>query len=82
MIALPPEEWEVFQTLSTAAMAAQLKRWARKADLGNYPKHPRGPKKPVKKRPNAQFQHVSTWKLLEERRQQKLTERKPVSERS
>lgn len=82
MVALPPKEWEVFQTLSTAVMAAQLKRWARTADLGNYPKHPRGPKKPVQKRPNAQFQHVSTWKLLEERRQQKRIERKAVSERS
>jgi hypothetical protein len=81
MVALPPEEWEVFQTLSATAMAAQLKRWARNVDLANYPKHPRGPKKPVKKRPNAQFQHVSTWKLLEERRQKKQTERKLARER-
>jgi Transposase DDE domain len=82
MIALPPEEWEVFQTLSTVALAAQLSRWARKADLRRYPRNPRGPKKPVQKRPNAQFQHVSTWKLLEERRQQKPTNRMLVTETS
>jgi Transposase DDE domain len=76
MIALPPKKWEVFQKLSTTAMAAQLKRWARSADLANYPKHPRGPKKPKQKRPNAQFHHVSTWKLLEERRQQTQSQRK------
>jgi Transposase DDE domain len=76
MIALPPKKWEVFQKLSTTAMAAQLTRWARSADLAKYPKHPRGPKKPKQKRPNAQFHHVSTWKLLEERRQQTQSERK------
>jgi len=76
MVALPPTKWEVFQTLTTKAMAAQLKRWARCADLENYPKHPRGPKKPKRKCPNAQFHHVSTWKLLEERRQKKRSKRK------
>ena len=76
MVALPPEEWTCFQTMTTTAMAAQLKRWARGMDLENYPKHRRGPKKPVSKRPNAKFQHVSTWKLLEERRQKKRSERK------
>jgi hypothetical protein len=76
MVALPPTKWEVFQTLSTKAMAAQLKRWARCVDLQNYPKHPRGPKKPKRKCPNAQFHHVSTWKLLEERRNKKPSKRK------
>ena len=76
MVALPPKEWEVFQRLKTTAMAAQLQRWARSTDLENYPKHPRGPKRPKQRCPNAQFQHVSTWKLLEERRQQKQNKRK------
>jgi Transposase DDE domain len=78
MVALPPREWEVFQTLTTKAMAAQLKHWARCADLENYPKQPRGPKKPKRKLPNAQFHHVSTWKLLEERNQQQRKKRKPA----
>jgi len=76
MVALPPEEWTSFQTLTTRAMAAQLKRWAQGMDLENYPKHKRGPKKPARKRPNAKFQHVSTWKLLQERSQKKRRERK------
>jgi Transposase DDE domain len=69
MIALPPAEWVVFQTLKKAKLAAQFREWARDADLGSYPKHPRGPKQPEEKRPNAQFQHVSTAKLLEARRE-------------
>ena len=64
MIALPSENWTGFQTTSPARFAAYLRRWAEAADLTKYPKHPRGPKKPQPKRPNAQFQHVSTAKLL------------------
>jgi len=78
MVALPPEEWTVFQTMTTRAMAAQLKLWACGMDLENYPKHTRGPKKPAKRRPNAKFQHVSTWKLLQERRQPQRVKRKPA----
>ena len=79
MIALPPENWVVFQTMSLAAFVAQLRRWARAADLDNYPKHPRGPKKPKRKLANAQFQHVSTAKLLIEQRLQKNRKRKKLS---
>jgi hypothetical protein len=76
MVALPPEEWTGFQTLRPAEMAAHLRRWARTADLDNYPKHSRGPKKPKSKRPNAQFQHVATAKLLEQHRLEKKLPRK------
>src|SRR5262249_27802743 len=76
MIALPPENWAVFQTMSLAAFAAQIRRWADSADLNNYPKHPRGPKKPKRKLANAQFQHVSTAKLLNEQRLRKKRKRK------
>lgn len=75
MVALPPPEWSVFQSMSSRDLAAHLGRWARSADLANYPKHPRAPKKPKTKRPNAQFQHVATAKLLEEQRT--LKRRKP-----
>ena len=71
MVSLPPEHWVRFQTMGPAKLAAQLNRWARNADLDNYPKQPRGPKKPKPKRPNAQFKHVSTAKLLEAQRQKK-----------
>jgi len=68
MIAFPPEEWTEYQTMSPAELAQQLHRWAKTADLENYPKSPRSPKKPKLKPPNAQFQHVSTAKLLAEKR--------------
>jgi hypothetical protein len=65
MIALPPEKWVVFQMMSQAELSKTLRRWAGSIDLGNYRKHPRGPKKPRSVRPNAQFHHVSTKKLLD-----------------
>lgn len=65
-IALPPEEWQEFQTMTTKQLANVLRRWASQIDLEDYRKHPRGPKKPPPKRPNAQFRHVSTKKLLDE----------------
>lgn len=77
MVALPPEDWTVFQSLRSKELATQLCRWARAADLGNYPKHPRGPKKPKARRPNAQFQHVSTAKLLAKQRTRKLARAGP-----
>jgi hypothetical protein len=79
MIALPPTEWEVFQTLPPVRLASHLRRWARAADLENYPKHPRSPKKPKPRRPNAQFKHVATAKLLAEARAQRRKKRKPKS---
>jgi len=75
MIALPPTKWKIFQRMSSANLAAQLCRWARTADLAKYPKQPHGPKKPKPKCPNAQFQHVSTAKLLAEKRLRKKRER-------
>jgi hypothetical protein len=68
MVALPPEEWTVFRLMTVKDFAAQLRRWAKGVDLAKYPKHARGPKKPQKKRPNAQFQHVATAKLLAQQR--------------
>lgn len=68
MIALPPEQWEIFQAISPAELAKTLRRWAQGLKLENYRKHPRGPKKPRSARPNAKFHHVSTKKLLEEKR--------------
>lgn len=68
MIALPPTKWATFQTMPLAQLATTLRRWASRIDLGNYRKHPRGPKKPRPERPNAQFRHVSTKKLLDAQR--------------
>lgn len=79
MVAVPPPEWEVFQTMPSGRLAAYLRRWARTADLENYPKHPRGPKKPKPRRPNAQFKHVATAKLLAEAQARCRKTRKPKS---
>ena len=79
MIALPPEQWEVFQAMSPSHLAGHLQRWARAADLRAYPKHPRGPKKPQPRRPNAQFRHVSTAKLLEQARIKRCRKRRKRS---
>lgn len=79
MIALPPKEWVIFQNMSPVRLASCLRRWAGKADLENYPKHPRGPKKPKPARPNAQFKHVATAKLLAEAKTQRKKTTKPKS---
>jgi hypothetical protein len=69
MVALPPGAWQCFQTMPAADLARHLRRWAEAADLTKYPKQTRGPKKPKPKPPNAQFQHVSTARLLAEAKQ-------------
>ncbi len=63
MIALPPDQWECFQTFSAAQLASQLKCWARRIDLSRYQKFPRGLKTRAK-RPYAPTKHVSTARLL------------------
>lgn len=63
MIALPPEQWECFQTFSSAQLASQLKRWAQQIDLTRYQKSPRGLKTRTK-RPYSPTKHVSTARLL------------------
>jgi hypothetical protein len=65
MIAIPEHEWEVFDRLSAAEMAATLLDLARRVNLRAYRKSPRGPKKPRRDRDgNAKQGHVSTAKLL------------------
>jgi len=46
MIALPPDEWTIFRTMSVAQFATVLKKMAAHMDLGYYRKSKRGPKKP------------------------------------
>ena len=68
MIALPPEGWTIFRSMSIAKFAAMLKEMAAHVDLGYYRKSKRGPKKPpptMDKYRNGG--HVSTHKLLKEK---------------
>lgn len=67
MIALPPKEWECFQTYTAAQLARQLNRWARQTDLTRYAKHHRGPKVRTQ-RPYAGNKHVSTARLLKKQK--------------
>ena len=68
MIALPAENWHVFQTMPSKKFALVLKEVAAKADLARYGKSQRGPKKPPPKRTrHSNGGHVSTHKILAER---------------
>lgn len=64
MIAIPPEEWSGFQTMTVSQMSQFLIKLARHIDMAKFKKNVRGPKKEPPARPNAQFKHVSTAKLL------------------
>ncbi len=79
MIALPPETWTIFQKMSSVDLAAHLIQWASAANLARYPKQRHGPRKPKQPCPNAQFQHVSTAKLLEESRLRKKLQRSKMA---
>lgn len=70
MRAIPKDEWVVFQEAPAPALAALLTDWARSVPLADYVSHPRGPKKPKpKKQSGAKIKHVSTFKVLEARKQ-------------
>jgi hypothetical protein len=65
LIATIPEDWEVFQSMSSVDLASALLKLAAHAHLPKYKRHPRGPKKPVPKRTKFQDNtHVSTARLL------------------
>jgi hypothetical protein len=69
MIALPAEDWRVFRTLPAPAFAKLLREWASKVRLAAFRRHRRGPKKPTAKRKhNKKRPHVSTARLLEQRK--------------
>ena len=65
MIAIPAEEWAVFQNLSAAKMATVLKQLAHGVSLEKLQKQPRGPKitQPPRKY-SGNGKHVATSRLL------------------
>jgi hypothetical protein len=70
MVALPAENWCVFQAMTTKQFAATLKQIAAHADLSRYQKSRRGPKKPRPKRTKYRNGgHVATHKVLAEQRE-------------
>jgi IS4 transposase len=69
MKAIPMDEWVVFQEATPAELAEVLVVWARSVPLAEYTKSPRGPKKPKPvKQSGAKIKHVSTAKVLENRK--------------
>jgi hypothetical protein len=69
MVALPPEEWLLFRTLTVTDWAAVLRQVAGAVNPKRYRKAHRGPKKPPP--PRGKYEnggHVSTHKLIQNRR--------------
>lgn len=72
MIALPAECWEAFRALSLAQMAGLLTELAGRVRLAAFRKHRRGPKKkPAQRSKDAKKKHVSTARILAQRKKQK-----------
>jgi IS4 transposase len=68
MIAIPEDEWVVFQEMAPAELAGVLVELAAAVRLPAYQKHTRGPKKPKpKKQSGAKIKHVATAKVLANR---------------
>jgi hypothetical protein len=71
MVAIPALYWEVFPQFSDAEMARVLLELAGQVVLKRYRKTPRGPKKPPpKRRRYKNGEHISTAKVIAERRKQ------------
>ena len=65
MVAIPPEEWVSFGTMSLSAFVKELTSLAKRVDVVRYRKSRRGPKKPLPAR--GQYHnggHASTAKIL------------------
>jgi IS4 transposase len=74
MIAIPDQQWtKRFGSLSAAQFAAVLKSMAAKVRPDRFRKNVRGPKKPRPKRSSGKrHHHVSTARILAQRKQPKL----------
>lgn len=69
MVAIPAEHWQVFRDVPAAVLARVLREIANHVSLKRYRKTPRGPKKPQpKRRRYRNGEHVSTAKLIADRR--------------
>jgi IS4 transposase len=65
MMAIGPQPWSVFRTMTTDEFADTMVELARRMDTAKYTKHKRGPKKkPPKKISGKRNHHVSTARIL------------------
>ena len=70
MIAIPEDEWAVFHGLTALDFGLVLRELAARVRLSAYRKQVRGPKRPQPKRESgAKVKHVSTAKLLKQRKE-------------
>ena len=70
LTALPEQEWSKLTPQSPRGMATFLRRVSRHVDVASYRKTVRGPKKPPPKRKRCKAgTHLSTHRLLEQRKQ-------------
>ena len=76
MIAIPPNEWEIFGQMNLMELTNILQDLATRVNLAVFLSHPRGPKKTRRKfkriRPSKN-PHVSTAKILSKIKTEKLT---------
>jgi hypothetical protein len=69
MVAVPPEQWLVFQDFSDAQLARVLREIAGHVSLHRYRKTSRGPKKPPpQRRRYKNGEHIATSKVIAERK--------------
>jgi hypothetical protein len=65
MIAIPPQHWEIFSSMSLEQFCQTLPELAAKVKLSAFLSRPRGPKQKKKKPPyDPVHPHVSTARLL------------------
>jgi hypothetical protein len=64
-IAILPEEWQRFESMTNTAFAQSLRQWAERVNLTRFRKSKRGPKKATtKKRFDPKHPHIATARLL------------------
>jgi hypothetical protein len=74
MIAIAPEHWMIFRSITVVGLVALLQDLASKVRLSAFKKHRRGPKKkPPRRRSSKQEPHVSTARLIAQRRARNQT---------
>ena len=76
MIAISPQEWQVFNQINLINLTKILKHLATKVNLAIFLSHPRSTKKTkkwVKKTRPTKKPHISTAKILSQNKTQKLT---------
>ena len=77
MIALPPTEWQDFGQMSLTKLTSLLQDWARLVNLEAFSSSPRKPKKKKPKPPyDPRHPHVSTARLLAEKKKSRASPNK------